>query len=161
MSAATMQFKKGTKVIATEGLRGVPEGTRGKTSRGVGLTWFRYRVYFDNGVELGSIGQDKLVRAENWAQFQVDREKAAEVAEDARNTPVSAPVTAAPADASAGNDRLAALMAKSKAARSKDGGSQDSPAPEPAAEAAPAESGGNDRLAALMAKSKAAREAQD
>jgi len=160
-----MQFKKGTKVIATEGLRGVPEGTRGKTSRGVGLTWFRYRVYFDNGVELGSIGQDKLVRAENWAQFQVDREKAAEVAakaaEDAKNAPVSAPVAAPPADAAGGNDRLAALMAKSKAARNKGGGSQDSPAPEPAAEAAPVESGGNDRLAALMAKSKAAREAQD
>ncbi len=160
-----MQFKKGTKVIATEGLRGVPEGTRGKTSRGVGLTWFRYRVYFDNGVELGSIGQDKLVRAENWPQFQVDREKAAVVAakaaEDAKNAPVSAPVAAPPADAAGGNDRLAALMAKSKAARNKGGGTQDSPAPEPAAEAAPAAAGGNDRLAALMAKSKAAREAQD
>jgi len=161
-----MQFKKGTKVIATEGLRGVPEGTRGKTSRGVGLTWFRYRVYFDNGVELGSIGQDKLVRAENWPQFQVDREKAAKVAakaaEDAKNAPVPAPVAAAaPADASAGNDRLAALMAKSKAARNKGGGSEDSPAPEPAAEATPAAAGGNDRLAAPMAKSKAAREAQD
>ena len=164
MSAATMQFKKGTKVIATEGLRGVPEGTQGKTSRGVGLTWFRYRVYFDNGVELGSIGQDKLVRVENWAQFQLDREMAAEAAakaaQDAKNAPVAAPA-AAPADAAGGNDRLAALMAKSKAARAKDGGSQDSSAPEPVAEEAPAEAAGNDRLAALMAKSKAAREAQN
>ena len=151
-----MQFKKGTKVTATEDLRGVPEGTTGVTGRGVGITWFRYRVYFDNGVELGSVGQEKLVRAEQWEQFKVDRAKAAEEAEATAATAAAAP--AAPAeDASGGNDRLAALMAKSKAAREGKGGGD-----APAAEAAPADdaAGGNDRLAALMAKSKAARDAK-
>lgn len=155
---ATMLFKKGTSVIATEDLRGVPEGTKGTTSRGVGLTWFRYRVYFDNGVELGSVGQDKLVRSEKWAQFQVDREQAAAKAAEAATAAAAAPPPPA-ADPSGGNDRLAALMAKSKAAR---GGKDAAPAAEPAA-AAPADdaAGGNDRLAALMAKSKAARSAKD
>ncbi len=155
MSATTLKFKKGTKVIATEGLRGVPEGTSGTTSRGVGLTWFRYRVYFDNGVELGSIGQDKLVRAQDWPQFQIDRERAAELAAEAAKKAAAAPAQAAAADPAGGNDRLAALMARSKAAR---GGGEAAEAP--AEQPAPAAAAGNDRLAALMAKSKAARESK-
>lgn len=54
------QLRKGAKVIATDDLRGVPEGTPGKVMMVSGLSWIRYWVRFDNGVSLGSIRREKL-----------------------------------------------------------------------------------------------------
>ena len=73
-------YKKGAKVIATEDLRGVPEGSRGKVGLINGLTWTRYWVFFENGVSLGSLDGSKLVAADGWEQYKIDRVKAAETA---------------------------------------------------------------------------------
>jgi hypothetical protein len=156
MAATDTKFKKRTRVVATTDLRGVPEGTGGQVRINVGLTWQRYYVMFDNGIDMGSVGHNKLVKEADWPQFQKDRERlAAEAAEAAKRTAEApAPAAAAPAAAGGGDDRLAALMAKSKAAKSAKAGDA------PAEKAAPAASAADDRLAEMLAKSKAAREAK-
>jgi hypothetical protein len=47
-------------VYAAEALPGVPPGTKGFVILPGGLTWHRYRVRFDNGVELGLIDRQQL-----------------------------------------------------------------------------------------------------
>jgi hypothetical protein len=59
-ASAPVQLRKGTKVVATADLRGVPEGTAGKVMMVTGLSWIRYWVRFDNGIQLGQISRDKL-----------------------------------------------------------------------------------------------------
>jgi hypothetical protein len=58
--AATTEFRRKQIVVAREDLPGVPAGTTGTVLVSVGLTWERYRVRFDNGVEIGSIDAAKL-----------------------------------------------------------------------------------------------------
>ena len=48
------------KVYAAQALPGVPQGTKGFVVMPGGLTWHRYRVRFDNGVELGLIDRAQL-----------------------------------------------------------------------------------------------------
>jgi hypothetical protein len=55
-----LKFKE--RVVATQDLRGVPAGTGGRVMMVNGLTWFRYRVRFDNGVEIGSLDRRYLER---------------------------------------------------------------------------------------------------
>jgi hypothetical protein len=43
----------GQRVRAIADLDGVPAGTKGKVNLTGGFQWLRYRVLFDNGVELG------------------------------------------------------------------------------------------------------------
>jgi hypothetical protein len=71
------------RVKAAINLRDVPEGTEGRVILSNGLTWMRYWVHFDNGVEMGSLHRDKLVRVHEWDQFLIDRETASERAEAA------------------------------------------------------------------------------
>ena len=47
-------------VYAAQPLPGVPEGTKGFVIMPGGLTWHRYRVRFDNGVELGLLDRTQL-----------------------------------------------------------------------------------------------------
>ena len=47
-------------VYAAQSLPGVPEGTKGFVIMPGGLTWHRYRVRFDNGVELGLVDRQQL-----------------------------------------------------------------------------------------------------
>ena len=74
-------LRKGDKVIATSDLNGVPEGTTGKVKLVTGLfrpgSWQRFWVFFNNGVDLGSVDGRFLVRASEWAEFQQDRAGAA------------------------------------------------------------------------------------
>jgi hypothetical protein len=44
-------FKRKDRVEAAQDLAGVPEGTPGTIVMVTGLSWIRYRVGFDNGVE--------------------------------------------------------------------------------------------------------------
>ena len=78
-------LRKGDRVVATVDLLGVPEGTTGKVKLSNGLfrpgSWMRYWVFFGNGVQLGSIGADKLVRADRWEEYQVERVRKAEEGE--------------------------------------------------------------------------------
>ena len=116
----TTKFKKGTRVVATTDLRGVAEGTSGSIRIAVGLTWLRYRVSFDNGADVGSVGHEKLVPEADWPHFKENRTKleaeAAEAAKERAAAAKAAPPPAA-ADAGDGNDRLAAMLARSKAAK--------------------------------------------
>jgi hypothetical protein len=68
------------RVKAAVELRGVPEGTEGRVMLRNGLDWIRYWVAFDNGVEMGSLGREKLVRVREWDKFLVERAAAAEAA---------------------------------------------------------------------------------
>ena len=45
-------FSRKDRVEAAQDLAGVPAGTAGRVVTVTGLSWIRYRVAFDNGVEL-------------------------------------------------------------------------------------------------------------
>jgi hypothetical protein len=49
---AGTEFSGKDRVVAAEELPGVPEGTPGTVVMVTGLSWIRYRVRFDNGVEI-------------------------------------------------------------------------------------------------------------
>ncbi|MFV2039089.1 MAG: hypothetical protein ACC660_02480, partial [Acidimicrobiales bacterium] len=69
-------------VKAAVGMRGVPEGTPGRVILSHGLNWVRYWVRFDNGVEMGSIHRQKLVRESEWNTYLVERDQAVEDTSD-------------------------------------------------------------------------------
>ena len=159
----TSEFKKGTRVVLNADLAGIPAGSTGKVGRAIGFTPKRYRVAFDDGTESMSVTHELLVPVPEWDDFVDERDKAAEAAAVAKSAPaVSAP--APEASPEGGDARLAALMAKSKAAKAAKGVADDDSAPASTPEPAPADGsssdGGDPRLAALMAKSKAAKAAK-
>jgi hypothetical protein len=49
---AATEFVHKDRVEAVQDLPGVPAGTPGRIVMVTGLSWIRYRVEFDNGVEL-------------------------------------------------------------------------------------------------------------
>ena len=73
-------------VKAAINLRGVPEGTMGRVILSSGLDWVRYWVAFDNGVEIGSLHRDKLVREIEWDAYILQRERSQEIAEAESST---------------------------------------------------------------------------
>lgn len=140
------EYKRGTRVIVTEELPGVPEGTPGKCGRGLGIAVKRYRVRFDNDVEAISVAHSKLVPEDEWPQFLARRARE-EV------------------DAAQERARVAEQRAAAAESRGLPAASTDEPAAEAAAEALTAEAtvadegGADPRLAAILARSKSAREA--
>jgi hypothetical protein len=64
------KYKRKQKVVAFAELPGVPVGTIGKVYYEAGLTWFRYHVAFENGVELSSVDGDALVTVDEWREKQ-------------------------------------------------------------------------------------------
>jgi hypothetical protein len=59
--ADQLDLKIGDHVRTTVDLEmGVPEGTEGKVILANGFNWLRYRVAFDNGVELGDLDQRNI-----------------------------------------------------------------------------------------------------
>ena len=69
-------------VKAAINLRGVPEGTTGQVILSNGLDWVRYWVAFDNGVEMGSLHRDKLIREDEWDDYLLKREQTLQKAEN-------------------------------------------------------------------------------
>lgn len=143
------EYRRGTRVVVTEDLPGVPEGTSGKCGRGLGFAIKRYRVRFDNDVEIISVAHNKLVPEDEWPQFLAKR--AREEIEAAQE-----------------RARIAEARAAAAESRGLPAGSTDEAAAEPAEAAAeapaPAEPATDDgdadpRLAAILARSKSAREA--
>jgi len=120
-------LKNKTRVRVTEDLRGVPAGTLGTVRGVVGLAFPRHRVEFDNGRFLTSVARMQLVPDEDWDAYQA--EQAAKAEADAKKAEASA--EAAPAGDGDGDgdgggeaaapvdDRMAALLARSKAARER------------------------------------------
>lgn len=48
---ADTEFRRKDRVEAAQEVAGVPEGTPGTVVMVTGLSWIRYRVQFDNGME--------------------------------------------------------------------------------------------------------------
>jgi hypothetical protein len=69
--AAPHEFKRGEKVRNLDPFPGVPQGTRGRVYLVDGFAWTRYRVLFDNGVDVGSIDGTALARREQAAAAEV------------------------------------------------------------------------------------------
>ena len=59
-------FAAHDKVVAAEDLPGVPAGTLGKVMLRTGFSWIRYRVHFDNGVEVPWLEAEQLCRPKDY-----------------------------------------------------------------------------------------------
>ena len=57
-------LKRGNRVRAIKALPRVPEGTEGKVVLVGGFNWRRYRVRFDNGIEIGSLDAKSIEKIE-------------------------------------------------------------------------------------------------
>lgn len=55
-----LDLRLGDKVTATADLPGVPSGMRGRVILANGFNWQRYRVLFDNGVEVGDLDNRQI-----------------------------------------------------------------------------------------------------
>ncbi|WP_419932428.1 hypothetical protein [Candidatus Poriferisodalis sp.] len=142
------EYRRGTRVVVTEDIPGVPEGTPGKCGRGLGFAIKRYRVRFDNDVEAISVAHSKLVPEDEWPQFLARR--AREEIEAAQERARLAEARAAAAESRG----LPAASTEEPAA-----GESAAPAAETPAELSGDEGDGDPRLAALLARSKSARDA--
>jgi len=64
-------FRRRQKVVAAVDLPGVPAGTFGKVWFVSGVTWIRYHVDFENGIEIANVdGNDLRDRKEFLAEQQ-------------------------------------------------------------------------------------------
>ena len=54
-------FTRNEVVLATEDLPGIPARSAGKVKMVAGFSWKRYWVFFDNGIQMGSLDSDQLV----------------------------------------------------------------------------------------------------
>ena len=128
-------FKKNERVKATMDFPGVPQGTQGKIKVINGFAWRRYWVFFDNGIDVGQLDDNDLVRPQHWDHFfeqkALAEEKAKLDAEAAANGQAAAADAGGDAAAAADpNDPLAKIRAlvpphlleRSAAARSRMGG---------------------------------------
>jgi hypothetical protein len=84
--AATLDgFRRGDKVKNLDGLPGVPSGTQGRVYLVDGFTWTRYRVLFDNGVDIGSLDGAVLARPKDFVAALERRSEAALVEAEAES----------------------------------------------------------------------------
>ena len=149
MAPESSTLKKGARVVVIDDLPGVSAGTAGKVGRSIGIKTVRYRVQFENGVNVLSVAESKLVSPAAWEFLKENRESVREngsPAVVAAAVPVAAskappqptpppaaameeqPVASTPApkpesssSAGAEDPRLAALTAKSRDARKEAG----------------------------------------
>jgi hypothetical protein len=76
-----IELRRHEKVRANIDLPGVPAGTKGKVLQKTGVTWIRYRVLFENGVEVGLLDGRHLVKLNGF--IPLDQRVAVEVADTA------------------------------------------------------------------------------
>jgi hypothetical protein len=62
------QLQRGDRVVAADGVVGVPVGTPGRVETVSGFRWTRYRVQFDNGENVGSLDRAQLTRVDRRGQ---------------------------------------------------------------------------------------------
>jgi hypothetical protein len=104
------------KVRAWIDLPSVPAGTPGKVLQVTGVSWIRYRVLFENGVEQGLLDGRHIVARDKYVPFE-DRVEVEAVADA-----VTADDDAAGADAAAADNEFgvpAHLLERAKAARAR------------------------------------------
>jgi hypothetical protein len=80
---APHEFRRGETVRTLDALPGVPPGTSGRVYLVDGFAWTRYRVLFDNGVDVGSLDGTSLARRKDYEAALQRREQAAVAAEAA------------------------------------------------------------------------------
>jgi hypothetical protein len=80
--AAFDGFRRNEWVKNLHDLPGVPAGTRGRVYLVDGFTWTRYRVLFENGVDIGSLDGAALARPRDFA-LALERREQAEIAAEA------------------------------------------------------------------------------
>ncbi len=115
-------LKNKTRVRVTEALRGVPEGTAGTVRGVVGLAFPRHRVEFDNGRFVTSVARMNLVPEGEWDAYREAEAAKAEAAAALAAAPAPAaeePAEGGEAAVPPADDRLASLLAKSKAAKER------------------------------------------
>jgi hypothetical protein len=77
-AASDTEFRRNERVVALQDLPGIPAGTPGKVELVNGLTWIRYRVAFENGVDRGSIDSAYLARPDDFDRRRAELAAAAE-----------------------------------------------------------------------------------
>jgi len=75
--AALEGFRRNEWVKNLDDLPGVPAGTKGRVYLVEGFAWTRYRVLFDNRVDIGSLDGAVLARPRDFASALERREQAA------------------------------------------------------------------------------------
>jgi hypothetical protein len=75
------RFRRGETVKTLDALPGVPEGTRGRVNLVAGFAWTRYRVLFENGVDVGSLDGSTLARPKQFDEALARRAEAAQAEE--------------------------------------------------------------------------------
>lgn len=76
------EFKRNETVKTLDALPGVPPGTTGRVYLVDGFAWTRYRVLFDNGVDVGSLDGSSLARPRDY-EAALERRSRAAADEDA------------------------------------------------------------------------------
>jgi len=91
--ATATEFRRNERVKALDDLPGVPAGTEGRVELVAGFAWTRYRVAFDNGLDIGSIDGKHLSRPKEFEAALVRRDAVEEevTAEAAGDTDGEAP----------------------------------------------------------------------
>ena len=111
-----VDLKRHQKVRAWIDLPGVPAATPGKVLQVSGVSWIRYRVLFETGVEQGLLDGRHIVDPKGWVP--VDERVEVEAVEDAGPADGDAPAAAA-----AGEENEfgvpAHLLERAKAARAR------------------------------------------
>jgi hypothetical protein len=121
-AASLDEFKRNETVMNLDDLPGVPAGTKGRLYMVEGFTWTRYRVLFENGVDVGSLDGSVLARPRDFEAALERRRQAAEAEAVASEAAEEADDDAADAgDAKTVNGVTvpAHLLARSKQARER------------------------------------------
>ena len=70
-------FRRRQKIAAAVDMPGVPAGTFGKVWFVSGVTWIRYHVAFDNGVEIANVDGAQIIDRKVWLAEQSVRDQEA------------------------------------------------------------------------------------
>jgi hypothetical protein len=111
-----VDLKRHAKVRAWVDLPGVPIGTPGKVLQVSGVTWIRYRVLFDNGVQQGLLDGRHIVARKDFVPLD-ERVELEAVADEAEGDDDGAAATGGAADNEFGVP--AHLLERSAAARAR------------------------------------------
>ncbi len=97
-------YKRGEKVRLLEDIPGYPAGTTGKIGLANGVTWKRYWVRFPDGNAVGHVDHGLLVRAKEYDQFFVARDREAIEAEKAAELAAAEAAAKGDSDGGGGGD---------------------------------------------------------
>lgn len=154
MAPESSTLKKGSRVVVITDIPGVAAGTTGRVGRAIGVKTTRYRVKFDNGVDVLSVAEGKLVSPAAWEflkQSQTDG--------GSKITHVTVSAAVPVGTAAATSPTLEAPPVAQTPPKETPPPPAPAKKPEPAPSSNSGASSDDPRLAALTAKSREARKA--